>query len=654
MVGPGSGNGTGPSPAVSAPPEVQESSVLGVETRYALEDHTHQSPTIYWPQGAGPNSNVVSNRFGYMTVTTATSGATNLCSYTLGYLGPGLAGDFGTISGGLENEADGECDTVAGGYFNIINPTATALPSNVISGGAYNTITSFNIATIAGGFLNTVENPSDPTYEGAAAFIGGGYQNQVYRSGGVAHGIAARAYMAGQMAFCSGGLQFDTQESSEAQYSKIVISGSTLGGIANESVDLTQWVETGNTLTLQADRAYMICLEVVATRVGSTDQHNWVIGVSARTNGAGAVTIKDQSTTYEYSDAGAALYTITVSASGTEIVVTFATGAGNTHQVNVVCTMRISEVLSVGILGDIMSKTQAQASMFTELRAPNGFESIYQGVSATTPVVLSPRSTGLDQLAEDQLSKLKNAYRTTGAFPIASDGNGISPYLVAGVPVPMLSTVTLLIPGVTPGVATDPPTRYRYALVWRMRTFATAAAGNKPFHGKNSSLGLPDDGSNKFSPMTGGPAWSGTSVDRYPIVAAGDSMDYVQTEPSSTGTLAEEVIFETLTVIDPPSLARPIFPGFYSGQVAYGDVSQGITENPSAASSAVRHVAVTRRAYGDELVVLVYRNAVSEFSLGWDFTPGGADASFLEFYGQGNTRTGQRNAGLFVSTGVAP
>lgn len=301
-----------------------------------------------------------------------------------------------------------------------------------------------------------------------------------------------------------------------------------------------------------------------------------------------------------------------------------------------------------------MSKTQAQASMFTELRAPDGFVDLYQGVSASTPIVLSARKSGLDPTAEAALAKLKGAYRSNPSFPIAAEGNGISPFLVAGTPVPLYSTVTLLIPGVQPGAATDPPIRYKYILAWRMRTFATASLGRAPFHGRNSALGLSDDGSNKFSPAIGGPAWSGTAVDRYPVVAAGDSMDYVQTEPSSTGTLAEDNMFEIVSVIDPPSVNRPIFPGFSAGQVAYGDVSQGITQNPSASSSAVRHVAVTRRAYADELVVMVYRNTDGEFTLEWDFSPSGVDADFLTFYGSGNARSGERNAGIFVTTGVAP
>lgn len=291
--------------------------------------------------------------------------------------------------------------------------------------------------------------------------------------------------------------------------------------------------------------------------------------------------------------------------------------------------------------------------MFSELLAPVGFQSLYQGQPANRPIVLSTSVTGLDEKASAQLSALKNIYSRTKTFPISSNGNGVSPFLVAGLPVPLFATVNLHIPGVNPGSATDPPLRYKYVLIWRTRSFATAAGGGNPFHGRNSSLGQSDDGSLKFSPPIGGPAWSGTSVNRFPIIASGDSMDYVQAEPSATGTSAEDILYETITAIDPPQILAPIFPGFVQGQLAYGDVSQGITQNPSASQSVVRHVTVTRRAYGDELVVLVYRNS-DENTLNWNFEAGGADENFPTFYGTGNVRDGTRSAGLLVSTGVAP
>jgi len=323
--------------------------VLGASLLYARQDHTHRSPTIYWPQGGGPNDNVVSNRSSFITVTTAAQGATNLASYSVGYIGNGAAGDFSTVGGGFEHEAAGNYDTVAGGFQNSIGPTAYPDPASAILGGSLNSILSFNLSSICGGIANSINNVLDGAYEGAIAYIGGGFGNQVYRSGGVAHGVTARAYMAGQMSFSSGGIRFGSLERSEAQYSHIVLANDTNGGIANESVQLVQWVETGNTPSLQPNRAYTILLEVVASRVGTTDQHNWVIAVSARTDGAGALTIKNQSTVYEYGDAATSLYTVTATAAGSVIVVTFATGAGNIHRVNVSCTMRLSEVITTGV-----------------------------------------------------------------------------------------------------------------------------------------------------------------------------------------------------------------------------------------------------------------------------------------------------------------
>lgn len=350
MVGPASGGGGGgPDPATSPPPEVKQAGELGAVLRYALEDHTHQSPVVYWPQGLGPNDNVVSNRYGYITVTSSALGGTNFCSYEIDTFNSGLSGDFSVICGGYENRDDGSNDVICGGSFNSILFDIGFECSSAIGGGTNNTVNYFLESAIAGGSYNTISGPEG--YYGYAAFIGGGYFNEVTRSAGVAHGIFARSYMPGQMSFSSGGIRFASVEPSEAQHSKVVVAGSTPGVAPNESVDLVQWVEATNSINLQASRAYMVNLDCVATRVGTTDQHNWTISASVRTDALGTVLVKNQSTVYEYSDASAALYAITLSASGGDLVVTFETGAGNTHRVNVCCTVKLTEVISTGVLG---------------------------------------------------------------------------------------------------------------------------------------------------------------------------------------------------------------------------------------------------------------------------------------------------------------
>lgn len=300
-----------------------------------------------------------------------------------------------------------------------------------------------------------------------------------------------------------------------------------------------------------------------------------------------------------------------------------------------------------------MSKTQAQASMFVELRAPKGFQEIYQGLSADIPIVLSATEDGLDPRASQHLSLLKNEFsKNGGTFPINdAKGNGISPFLVAGIPVPLFSSVLLVIPAINAGGDSTPP--YRYALYWRIRTFATAANERNPFHGTNTRLGPTDNGQNRFDPPIGGPAWSGSSIQRFPIIASGDSLMYAQTEPTAIDAYALQNNYQVITVPDQPYVAPPRFRGFTSTQQALGEVSQGLTQNPNFLTGAPKHVPMITRSFGDELVVLVFRES-TDASPNWDFENAGVDADFPIFYGDGRSRDGVKSLGLLVSTGVAP
>ena len=296
--------------------------------------------------------------------------------------------------------------------------------------------------------------------------------------------------------------------------------------------------------------------------------------------------------------------------------------------------------------------SKAQASMFTELRAPKGFTSLYQGLSADIPIVLSAFPSGLDPRAEEQFSRLKNEFsKNGGTYPINTDGKGISPFLVAGTPVPLFSSVLLVIPAINAGGDSTPA--YRYALYWRIRSFATAASARNPFHGRNSTLGPTDDGQNRFDPPIGGPAWSGTAIQRFPIISGGDSLMYAQTEPTVTDAYALQNNYQVITVPDQPYVAPPRFRGFTSSQQALGEVSQGLTQNPSFLTGAPKHVPTITRSFGDELVVLVFRES-TDAAPNWDFESAGVDADFPIFYGEGRLRDGVKSLGMLVSTGLAP
>lgn len=328
------------SPALAAPPEVRESSELGISSLLALADHTHQSPTIYWPQSGSPNDNVVSNRANQITKTTSTQGATNFCSYPVGSPVDGAQGDFATIGGGYECSAVDDYSTVAGGLANGSLSTTTN-GANVISGGESNVIVNASYCTIAGGVGNNVTQFDDPAEEVFHVFCSGSY-GEVYRNGGSTGGLRARSYMAGEEAYACGS---EADLPGYSQDSRVVISGRTPGSGANESVQLVQW--TGalkNGLLFQPERAFTAELRVVAADTASADQASWLIGISFRTNGAGSVSILSSSSIYSYQSAGAVLWDVVLTAVANELIVTFFTGDGVTAAVNVTAALLFTQV----------------------------------------------------------------------------------------------------------------------------------------------------------------------------------------------------------------------------------------------------------------------------------------------------------------------
>ena len=330
------------SPAVAAPPEVRQTSELGVSSLFALADHTHQSPTIYWPQSGSPNDNVVSNRSAYITRTTSTQGATNFCSYPVGSIVDGAQGDFATIGGGYECSAVDNYSVVSGGFQNACLTTLTD-GCNTISGGASNTTVGCSYCSIAGGVGNNITQFDDPTEEVLHAHCSGSY-GEVYRSGGSTAGVRARSYMAGEQAYACGS---QADQPGYAQDSRVVISGRTPGSVANESVQLVQWTgAVTNGLLFQPDRAFTAELRVVAADTASANQASWVIGVSFRTNGAGVVSILSSSSIYSYQSAGSVLWNVVLTAVADELIVTFFTGAGVTAAVNVTAALLFTQVIN--------------------------------------------------------------------------------------------------------------------------------------------------------------------------------------------------------------------------------------------------------------------------------------------------------------------
>jgi hypothetical protein len=358
LVGPGSGGGGGPSPAVTAPPEVREASELGVSLLYALGDHTHQSPTIYWPQTGAPNSNVVSNRDGWITVTTATTGATNFCTYDTLSTSTGLAGDWGTIAGGYENaaaeafafiggglnnESFNTADVICGGGSNVINLTGELDEGyNAILGGLNNVMDGAYCCAILGGRDNVITAGKTPRFSSILS----GQENLIDAIDCDARGAASYAYMDGQSAFASGGV---IPSPGFFQYSKVVISNQLVTSDPTEWSNLIQHSGITN-LDLLDDHAYTCVIEFVSAIVGTTDQRSWVIMASVRKD-AGVITVVGYTTMAEIGTAATSTFVVEVTNLVGLLVVRFRTGTVSVLTVNLCATLRMTEAISVAPLG---------------------------------------------------------------------------------------------------------------------------------------------------------------------------------------------------------------------------------------------------------------------------------------------------------------
>lgn len=185
LVPPGIDTSIIPPPAENPPPEVQATSVLGIILRYALEDHTHRSPVIYWPQGAGATNNIKGNRLAANSPMGAgLSGAINLSTDTTA-LTTGVTANYAGLFAGDANQVSVPYSVILGGTGNTIS---TALTGVFIGAGDANVAQGDNSAVVAGanngaggarsfvgaGDTNTAVDDDDAVLAGSGNTCGGG------------------------------------------------------------------------------------------------------------------------------------------------------------------------------------------------------------------------------------------------------------------------------------------------------------------------------------------------------------------------------------------------------------------------------------------------------------------------------------------------
>lgn len=274
----------------------------------------------------------------------------------------------------------------------------------------------------------------------------------------------------------------------------------------------------------------------------------------------------------------------------------------------------------------------AEYSIAHVLRGYVNFEDVYQGEQTSTPVMLSPEPSGRDPEAQVSYDKLAAQYRANGGFGggLTAADNGVSPFLVAGLPVPFGSMVTLLLPNLAGDNNLSPPP-ITYHVIWRMRSVSQFIQKRAPYHMAFDGVGQPDDGSQDVQPI-GGVKFAGSSAVRKLIIASTEMIRYPQSAPASPDQWAEETMWGAgLVTQTTDPVDRPLFPGF-GGQLAIGDVQQGYIMNGQGNFPV--YVPYETRAMGDELLI-----AVTMDSGTWDFDTTNYIVSLL--FGRAGYETGK-------------
>lgn len=255
-----------------------------------------------------------------------------------------------------------------------------------------------------------------------------------------------------------------------------------------------------------------------------------------------------------------------------------------------------------------MTLVDSQISFPTILKPLPTFESVYQGVVATTFMAFPG---GLD--------------------PESAKGTpGYASNLQGGIPVPYGSRLTIWLPYVPTG---GTPPVYEYRFIFRLRNVEDFRLRRQPYHLPDQQYGVPDTS-------------SGAPVDRFVVVAGSQILAYEQGEPTGLVNL------DTERWSPMGGLLQGAAPLGAAGQGLI--LSQGVMDpatQPNYANQPLFNI-FRCDAEGDELVILCRRRDVDTDRF-WDF--GGPDATFADLYGTGGGKHSPiPNLGIYVFTGVNP
>lgn len=253
-------------------------------------------------------------------------------------VGAVVQGYYGVISGGRSNTAYGGFGcTIAGGEYNAITNSNTE--DSVIGGGASNSIALASYGmTIAGGRSNFAS--------GTDGTIGGGNSNVVGHSyATISGGYYAVSRTTGSRNYASGSF---SSTAGTAQDGKYVLRVATSNGTATRLTADGGAASGSNSVNLPNNSSYYVKGQVVARNTATGDTKVWTFdgAIKRGANAAATALVAAISSTSVAADAGAAAWTLGVTADTTYggLAVT-GTGAAATA-IRWVCTVETVEVVN--------------------------------------------------------------------------------------------------------------------------------------------------------------------------------------------------------------------------------------------------------------------------------------------------------------------
>ena len=285
------------------------------------------------------------------TALTLSKNASGSSTSTLSFYTP-----HGVVVGGGNNQATGSYSFIGGG-----GDAGTAANRNVASGdwsfvggGVKNTATGIGSVIAGGGWVNGI---TGNTSSGQSSFVGAGWGNNASGAGATSLGVnnvsngtgslstgsgATTRGITGNFAMSAGGNNLNNNGTSQA----------ALLVLATQTTDATATVLTTgggasgtNQVILPNNSAYYFTGEIISGVTGGGNSKGWTIsGVIKRGANAGATTLVGSTVTSLYADAGAATWTIGLTADTTNggLAVTF-TGQASTT-IRTVCQIRSTEM----------------------------------------------------------------------------------------------------------------------------------------------------------------------------------------------------------------------------------------------------------------------------------------------------------------------